>query len=104
MPFDADVTWLASVLAMIGGLGAPVGAGLAVRTWDFKTMEAWPRALSRATRGDYVSVLCLALAMAVLAEWLLVGLMAAYFVVTLALGSARVVRMRQNRLQGGNAT
>jgi F0F1-type ATP synthase membrane subunit c/vacuolar-type H+-ATPase subunit K len=104
MPFGLSAAWLASALAMLGGLGAPMGAWFAVRAWDFKTLESWPKARSRATRGDYVSVLCLALAMAVLAEWLLAVLLAAFFVVTLALGSARVVKIRQRRLQDGKGT
>lgn len=100
----AETAWLASLLAMVAGLGGPLGAWLAASAWDFKTKETWPRALAQSRRGDYVTALGFALAMVVLGEWLIVVLIAVYFAATLALGSARLMRARRKRLQDGKAS
>jgi F0F1-type ATP synthase membrane subunit c/vacuolar-type H+-ATPase subunit K len=78
-PHGAYSAWLASALAMIGSIGGLLGAAFAVSSWDFTTQATWPKALVRSARGGYATVVCFALAMAVLGEWLVPLLIVLYF-------------------------
>lgn len=99
----ADAAWLASALVMVGGIGGPVGAWLAVSSWDFKTKETWARANARGARGGYLTVACFALGMAVLGQWLIVLLLALYLGGVLAFGLALFRRARRKRSGGTKA-
>lgn len=98
-PFGVDATWLASALVMVGGVGAPVGAWLASSTWNFQTKETWPKALTRSSRGCYITVGAFAIAMALLGGWFIVLLLVLYFGGVLALGGVLFIRIRRERLR-----
>ena len=98
--WTTDTVWLASALSMIGGIGGPVSAWFAVSTWDFKTMETWPRALAKSARGGYLTVVCLTVALALLREWLLLLFMVLYFGAIIAFGIGLFFRARHKRLRG----
>ncbi len=100
VPFGTEAVWLVSALAMVGGIGGPLGARLAASAWDFATRETWPRALTRSARGGYVTVVSFALVLVLLQGWLilLVGLL--YFGGALALGVVLFLRAKHKRLRG----
>src|SRR5437870_3099352 len=68
--FGTQSAWLVSALAMVGGIGGPLGARLAASAWDFATRETWPRALVKSAQGGYVTVACFALALVLFGGWL----------------------------------
>lgn len=96
-PFGAETAWLASALVIFGSFGGPLGAWLAVSSWDFKTKETWPLALARSGHGGYVTVAGFAIALVVLAEWFLVLLVILYSAGIVALGLVRFARLRRER-------
>lgn len=95
LPFPAGTAWTASAFSMIGGVGGLVSAWLAASFWDFETEETWPKALARSGLGEFVTVACLAFAMAILGEWLM-ELLVLYFVCILAVGLMRSRRGRRS--------
>lgn len=93
----AEMSWLAALLTMAGGVGAPLGAQLAASAWDFETIVTWPKALSRSARGGYLTIVSFTIAMAVLGEWFMVLLMVLYFGGTFAFGLLLFMRARRRR-------
>ncbi len=100
-PFGAYAAWLASAFVMFGAFGGPLGAWLAVSSWDFKIEERWPLALARSGVGGYPTAACLAIALAVLAEWILVLLVVIYSAGIVALGLVRFARVRRKQSDAG---
>ena len=98
--FGTELAWLVSALAMVGGIGGPLGAWLAASAWDFATRETFPRALVKSAQGGYVTVACFALALVLLGGWLVLVLVLVYFGGALALGSLLFLRARRTRLRG----
>ncbi len=96
-PYGAGVAWVAAAFAMVSGFGGLMSGWLAASSWDFRTEATWPKALARSGRGSYVTAAAFGLAMAVLAEWLIVLLIVLYSGGILALGLARFLRARRKR-------
>ena len=99
MLFGTEAVWLASALAMVGGIGGLLGAWLAASGWDFVTTETWPKVLATSARGGYVTAVCFALAMVFLQEWLALLFVLIWFGGALALGLVLFVRARHKRIR-----
>ncbi len=97
LPYSEPTTWLTSALSMAGGIGGPLDAWLAASSWDFRTLETWPRVLSSSTRGSFVSFVALGLTMVVLGEWLVALLLIAYFGGVSLVALAATARARRKR-------
>lgn len=98
--FGLEVTWTAAALAVVGAIGGLLSAWLASSSWDFRTMELWPKALIRSGWGELITGATFGVAMAVLGQWLISLLLVVYLGGSLGLGVLRYQRARRRRASG----